>query len=165
MIVVVFLVFQSKHIFLEPVHATALGNDSLSSQKKNHSLSGPSNEMHIRNATLVWNNKGTKESPSTAYCCQGVCCAGRGNTGTVGIWSKPPPIGAWLCCHPIPVLWLTKSPWRNGLVTPVLWGKSCCGSCCCVGWIGIVLLRANGLVPVGWACSGEGVGWNGDDVL
>src|SRR4051812_1657900 len=84
------------------------------------------------------------------HCCQGVCCAGLGNTGIVSTWSSPPPIGCWLCCHPMPVVWLTKAPCRKGLV-PVGWEMRPCACCCCCGMVGRGAVGAkffaNGLVP------------------
>src|SRR3569833_585079 len=67
----------------------------------------------------------------------------------------------WLCCHPMPVLWLTKAPCRNGLVLPVGWGtrpplvtgrSGCCAP---------AKFLAKGLVPVAMGCKGAAAGGAG----
>lgn len=86
----------------------------------------------------------------------------------VGAWSSPPPIGIWLCCQPMPVLWLVKVLCRKGFVVPVAWGARGAGEPSPEGLVcgrGDVL--AKGLVPVGVGFKGSGcccgdiapVGW------
>lgn len=106
-----------------------------------------------------------KKMENVHYCCQGVCDAGRGNTGTVARLSSPPPIGCWLFCQPMPVAWLTNCDCLNGFVVPVGWGarptlvagRPCWGE-------GLARFFANGFVPVAMACRDAGGGdwvWKG----
>lgn len=58
--------------------------------------------------------------------------------------SRPPPMGPWPCCQPRPVAWLTKAPWRNGLVEPV-----CCGASDGAAWPTPVVVAAVGTCAAG----------------
>lgn len=95
------------------------------------------------------------------YWCQGLWAAGRGNTETVGKASSPPPIGCWLCCQPMPVLWFTNCDCRNGFVVPVGWGAK--GPALVAGRGGCWAPKplAKGFVPVAIGCSGGGLDWDG----
>lgn len=75
----------------------------------------------------------------------------------VAAWSSPPPMGIWLCCHPMPVLWLTKVLCRKGFVAPVACGAREPGVPVPAGLTcGGGDVFAKGLVPVGVGCRGAG---------